>query len=198
MITDDESMHAAELDMISVADGCNMCFAQRHFVKNLFGKPERRRKESCSLPKKSYLKLLPISLITRSISVVFAAVSSSEDFACFIQFHFQKRKYKLQNYETVQIAIGFTESNSQLKLMGACLRKWDMRIIIVITLGWRNSSAFGSGSVLLCENGLPIMKEESLTSKLCQVFSLKWGPFQRHTQIKLGMKFSNWEWIKRE
>lgn len=139
MITDDESMHAAELDMISVADGSNMCFAQRHFVKNLFGKPERRRKESCSLPKKSYLKLLPISLITRSISVVFAAVSSSEDFACFIQFHFQKRKYKLQSYETVQIAIGFTESNSQLKLMGACLRKWDMRIIIVITLGWRNS-----------------------------------------------------------
>ena len=56
MITDDESMHAAELDMISVADGSNMCFAQRHFVKNLFGKPERRRKESCSLPKKSYLK----------------------------------------------------------------------------------------------------------------------------------------------
>ena len=177
MITDDESMHAAELDMISVADGSNMCFAQRHFIKNLFGKPERRRKESCSLPKKSYLKLLPISLITRSISVVFAAVSSSEDFACFIQFHFQKRKYKLQSYESTNCNWFYgkqlpVEINGRVSTQMRHAHHHRHH-------AWLTEFSFGSGSVLLCENGLPIMKEESLTSKFCQVFSSKRGPFQR-------------------
>ena len=84
MITDDESRYAAELDMISVVtnDDSNMCFAQRHFFRKPFGKPVDGELQPSQ---KSYLKLLPISLITRSISVTVAAVSSSEDFFCMLQ-----------------------------------------------------------------------------------------------------------------